>query len=906
MKAPPAQLIILCATPHLDWDWLLPFPVLCNNQPPNQINYFSVYNNPPNGPAFSIFKSATGYLTPGGEPDSAYFYSICEMAFLRAFIDANPDQAALFQAAGANLEILGGGITSPDNLLPHGEAFLRTYLLGNAWARSILNLTPRQAWLPDDFGHDSQLPVMLAAMGFQGVAFERVPGMYDGLTPKNGSSSVSEQLTKNGVDFIWLARDGSTTVAHWLQHGYGQGSGLTPGNAISDIGGYITANQPSSPTPYLFVPVGTDFALPVDVPACVNAWNHQSPPPSVTAQAGTFDHFIQLLLANSGELETKAFYPQPYYTGCFQTRPLIKRMHYAATRALLGAEVFNTIAGYQFVAASNLIGWQVEIQGRAASLRKGWEDVAPSTHHDYITGTGIHFVYYGEQAPRLGQAAAGAERMRAQAMKEIAAQVKTQPEAEEQPVVVFNQLGISRSGLVELQPPPELTGMSFASVRSSAGNFPIQTSYEGGWLFAASVESLGYATCYLSPATPEAAPQTASIAPETNLESSYTLSNSFLEVQVSAASNWGIDSIYDLQSPNPQTNVLGAPSNQMALYSDADGTNYRYSNENEGVLTQASVEFTAVTAQVLETGPLRVRLLTRISCTVNKIDYAYTLEYILEAGEPFLRMRTTGACSFGYSWMTQFTMPQTMATLAHGTTYHWDDAPLVRYWKGPSMQATHDFVIPEDQSGAPMGAIFHGSMPAWGQVDETAVMVGGLARNPGDNYFGWLNVQPPPMGIDPDIHTVEYAFRVPTGISLNGGTDPGTGAQLIESMGYTTPLLAFPAPAATSAILAESLSLASVSAVSGDSQPIITAWKPAESEPNNLIVRIYQASNASMQVNLSLKGLMKLSGQKPQVTPVTGLEQPISGAEPIAPSSEYEYTVTANLALTTLLISPGE
>ena len=28
------------------------------------------------------------------------------------------------------LRIAGGGITSPDNLIPHGEAFLRDYLVG--------------------------------------------------------------------------------------------------------------------------------------------------------------------------------------------------------------------------------------------------------------------------------------------------------------------------------------------------------------------------------------------------------------------------------------------------------------------------------------------------------------------------------------------------------------------------------------------------------------------------------------------------------------------------------------------------------------------------------------------------------------------------------------------------------
>jgi alpha-mannosidase len=402
-------------------------------------------------------------------------------------------------------------------------------------------------------------------------------------------------------------------------------------------------------------------------------------------------------------------------------------------------------------------------------------------------------------------------------------------------------------------------------------------------------------------------PQAVSIQP-TGEAASYVLQNSLIGVGVSAASNWGIDYIYDLQGPNPTLNLLGDVSNQLAFYLDSMGTNYRYSSENDSTLTQSSVTFENLSAQVLEAGPLRVRLLTRVSCTLNNIVYTYTREYVLVAGEPFLRMRTTGACPFNYSLMTQFTLAAPISTVAQGTTYHWDDAPLVRYWLGPSMQATHDFAIPENANGAPLGAIYHGSMPAWGQV-EGAVMVGGLARNPGYNYFGWVNnVGTPPMGIDPDVHTLEYAFRVPTGITLTteGVTDPSTGAQLMEALGYHTPLMAFPVPAATSNQLPASFSLASVAAGSGASQPIITAAKPAESEPNDLILRIYQPSNSSMNAVLSLAGLQSLDGQQTlQVTPVTALEQPIAGATPLS-GGAAGYPFTAAMALTTLRVTQAE
>ena len=302
---------------------------------------------------------------------------------------------------------------------------------------------------------------------------------------------------------------------------------------------------------------------------------------------------------------------------------------------------------------------------------------------------------------------------------------------------------------------------------------------------------------------------------------------------------------------------------------------------------------------------MRVRLLTRVNCTVNDIVYAYTREYILVAGEPFLRMRTTGACPFEYSLMTQFTLAADIATIAQGTPYHWDDAPLVRYWLGPSMQATHDFAIPEDSSGAPL--VTTTAACQRGQATG-AILVGGLSRNPGYNYFNWVDPTVPPMGIDPDIHTLEYAFRVPTGITLSntGVTDPSTGVQLQEALGYHTPLMAFPIPNATSAQLPATFSLASVAAVSGVSQPIITAAKPAESDANDLILRIYQPSNSSMNAVLSLAGIQSLDSQQGlQVIPVTALEQPIQGATSLqANASSYSFTTAT--ALTTLRVKQPE
>jgi hypothetical protein len=130
----------------------------------------------------------------------------------------------------------------------------------------------------------------------------------------------------------------------------------------------------------------------------------------------------------------------------------------------------------------------------------------------------------------------------------------------------------------------------------------------------------------------------------------------------------------------------------------------------------------------------------------------------------------------------------------------------------------------------------------------------------------------------------------------------------MQAMQYHTPLLAAVVPSTTSGQMEPEFSLASVSA-SGETQPILTAAKPAASEPNDLILRIYQPSNDPtnpLQVTLDLSDLQALAGASSfTVTPVTALENPISGAKPL-PLNSSGYQLNAARAVTTLRVQNAE
>src|SRR5262245_39993276 len=258
------RVAIVSQSSHLDWDWRHTFDEYFEGPLVDPLLFLFP------GDVDGILSDALGLMKKFHGNKSHYFYSVAEMGFLARFVETHPEAADELRAVGHDLHIVGGGITTPDSLLPPGESFIRDYLVGKTWVDANLNLPIRRAWLPDDFGHDSQLPVVLEAMGLDGVGFGRVPGVASslqslGFAPPD-AGSVATDLLRDGLDFVWRAADGSSALAHWMPGGYCQGDwalGAMPGREPAGAFDRLVATDgAASPTPYIFIPVGCDFARP--------------------------------------------------------------------------------------------------------------------------------------------------------------------------------------------------------------------------------------------------------------------------------------------------------------------------------------------------------------------------------------------------------------------------------------------------------------------------------------------------------------------------------------------------------------------------------------------------------------------------------------------------------------------
>jgi alpha-mannosidase len=873
------RVAIVSQSSHLDWDWRHTFETYFAGPLDDPLLFLLP------GPVDTIFSDAVGLMTQFHGASRHYYYSIAEMGFLQRFVAEHPEMAERLHAVGHDLRIVGGGITSPDSLLPPGESFIRDYLVGKTWIDATLGLPIRQAWVPDDFGHDSQLPVVLEAMGLDGVGFGRVPGVANALQslgvvpPDDGS--VATKLLQHGLDFVWRAADGSRAIAHWMPGGYCQGDwalGPTPGaEPPNPLAHAIAIDGDASRTPYIFVPLGCDFARPrPDLLDVIDAWNAtEYARTGIWAVAATFDHYVQLLEAHHASLPTRRFDPTPYWTGFYATRPLLKQMHLRATQALLAAETFGAIA--DGIERRDPAAWRAAVHARTAAIHAGWETLVPGNHHDFITGTALDPVYEDEQIPRLGAAVDVGEAERTRALAQIVAGLRPRASDGASTVVVFNPLGFGRRGLVEVR-----AGAQAASTTVSP-TAREQTSAEGGRLFVARTPSLGYATERLARTAADASGAASLVLQENGTIA--VLENDVLRATLRQDAGWGITSLVDKRSGREVIRA-GQTGNAFVPYADQGGL-YRFGSEMKGCsLEPLAGEIAGSALTVLEQGPLRVR----VAAQTTAEGRPFQKEYALVAGEAFLRMISTGSAAPGTSVMVHFPLAGRIDGLVHGTAYHWDRKRPER--AGPlTFEATHDFLVPQSH-GAARAAIFHAAVPAWA-VRRGGLLVGALWRNANGEQCDIEGAE----GSDAHEVALSYAIRVPSGI-----TDPRTGKMLREALAFETPLLAVAGRPAGR--LPRTLSLASATPRSA----IITAAKAGTADDDALVLRLYQPTNARLHVVVRTAAGRRFPLRRPLVVEeTTALEDALSDGRVRTRAGDEgarRFHVVARRALTTIAIRP--
>lgn len=354
------------------------------------------------------------------EADRRRVYSIESVFFLRLYWERHPEDRSRIRSllepdpetGRPRLRLMGASLTTPDTLLPHPEALLRDFLLGQDWLRREgLTAHPRTAYFPDNFGHSPHLPSLMRAVGVDAVGVTRIDGMYfiasdfrrRSAFPRRGSTAELLQRDLKTLDFVWRDDDGAEVVCHWNAFTYFQGDMLahagiirwngnvfavpwrTRGHVRRRVEAYVRALAPLARTPFLLCPIGMDFNDPIpDLCGLLDRYNREEYPRSGTwTLVAGLDDYFELLAPHRAELPVLTIDPNPYWMGFYASRPEVKQRPTRVARALVLAEKLSATAPPS--------------PPLEAALARGWESVVLMNHHDAITGTSPDDVTHGEQ-----------------------------------------------------------------------------------------------------------------------------------------------------------------------------------------------------------------------------------------------------------------------------------------------------------------------------------------------------------------------------------------------------------------------------------------------------------------------------------------------------------------------------
>lgn len=365
------------------------------------------------------------------------------------------------------IEIVGGTLVAPDENIPMGEALIRQIVYGKRRLQSI-GVDCTTGWMIDEFGHVAQLPQILSKCGMWCVAFQR------------GIDVRSDHPT----DFVWIAPDGSSVIAHWLCTGYGGMISLYPLREMrmrdyeTEMLLNLSRKGKRGATDAILVPFGTDFTVPTeDWIEFVKRWNSERDEKIRFSTPGEYFEAIRnaRLPEVSGEFN-------PEFTGCYESRERIKKLARMTQNLILTAERFGAVC--------SLMG------GEYPELARAWEKILINDFHDVICGTGTDEVYRAT-VERYESARKDAEEGLKSVIDHISRKIDTRGEGI--PMLVFNQLPWEREEIIEVEVDDE---REFKVLDCDGAEVPSQR-VDGKMLFLARLPPLGYATFYLMAGAPK-------------------------------------------------------------------------------------------------------------------------------------------------------------------------------------------------------------------------------------------------------------------------------------------------------------------------------------------------------------------------------------------------------------------
>ncbi|MDR2071232.1 MAG: glycosyl hydrolase-related protein [Treponema sp.] len=364
-------------------------------------------------------------LLEGGTIDCYTFDG--QSVVLEDYLDAYPENEGRIRKLARQGRLLFGPLYNlPDEFLSGGETLIRNFLAGDEVCSRIGGRC-RAGYVPDNFGHVSQLPQILRGAGID-TAF-----LFRGLDLK----------TAGHKEFWWIAPDGSRVAGEYMPLGYWSLKSwgrLGKPAAEHFLEAYHTLRGISALGCVLLINGSDHLFQDPDLPALIE--EARKALPGVPVRNGGLQEYAELLArraeASPGLLteirgELRDFRAGPDPTAVASTRSRLKRRLFRAKAELL--RYAEPLAAWL---------WLTGHEYPAGIFGCAWKDVLKALGHDGASGCSSDRVIRDIESC-LRHAHEAAAFITASAME------KFLPPGKESVLLVFNPLGYGYTGVINAE-----------------------------------------------------------------------------------------------------------------------------------------------------------------------------------------------------------------------------------------------------------------------------------------------------------------------------------------------------------------------------------------------------------------------------------------------------------------------
>lgn len=410
------------------------------------------------------------------DPGFRTFLLDSQTIVLRDYLEVRPEQRErlVAQIRAGRVEC-GPWYILPDEFLVDGEAHIRNLLLARRIGRELDIPLLSIGYIPDTFGHISQMPQILRGFGIDNAFIWRGYG---------GPEARQE--------FHWESPNGSSVQTHWFPEGYYWMPFLHFGNPDrpdEDKVGRVVASierwGPRATTDVLLLPYGGDHR-PYDphLAGKIDLANAAIEDLGV-AHWGRLQEYVNAIRERNPDLETvrgelRGFglqHPQ-IFPGVLSARMYLKTRNFACETLL-----------ERYTEPLNALAWQGGSKYDAGMLWKAWDYLIQNHPHDSICGCSVEPVHR-EMLTRFDQAEQLGEILASTAAETLNAAIDTSYlAAEDRAIVVHNTDAQERSGWTAVRIAPadidprthvlmDATGREIAfQVRPIEGRVPLSDQW---------------------------------------------------------------------------------------------------------------------------------------------------------------------------------------------------------------------------------------------------------------------------------------------------------------------------------------------------------------------------------------------------------------------------------------------